>query len=137
MKKLLALSACLLASAMCGGQVVDSSVEGTINRVLKTGAITGWDTKWLSTTGDAGAVVITKELSDAPLSDFDIDAALGVLDFCFYDPRNILGRADREPRTALLLLRYLDCQAHGPDDKRKVADTKKLLLRRVATHRQE
>jgi len=126
--------ACAAASVAGGQQVADLSLEGTLKRVMETGQILGWDTKALSKGGEAGAVILTRLLADRTLSDEEIASALPALDSCFYDPRWVEKPSDREPRTALLLLRYFDFQAHSPDLKKTIAETRKAILDRYAAY---
>ena len=128
--RFVALCACLLAHATAAERTVDSSVEGTIKRVLKTGIITGWDTKWLTVSGDSGAIALTRILADKPLSDGDIGGALAILDSCFYDMARVANRADREPGTTLLLLRYFDSQTQSPAVQARIAETRKRIQER-------
>jgi len=125
------------ASVASGQQLADMSLEGTIRRVMATGQTWSLDVKELRKGGEAGAVILTRLLADRTLTDDEIGNALVALDNCFFDPRWIEKPADREPRTALLLLRYFDFQAHSPGLKETIAETRKAILDRYAAYEKQ
>jgi hypothetical protein len=77
--------------------------------------------------GDAAAVAITKVVSDKDLSPEDIEIILLVVRMSFAAPRIVEIRPDRQPRTTLFLLKYLDGLGIPPDLKRKIAETKRFV----------
>jgi len=87
----------------------------------------GHDQKVIGELGDASAVLITKILSDRNLTSQTIDNVLVVLGGSFADPAHLAIASDREPRTALLLLRYLDISTSDVGLKRRIADTRKYI----------
>ena len=136
MRNLLLLGAFAWAalSAPASQQVMDGSLQGTIERILKTGQLWGYDGKALARGGDAGAVVLTRLYADRALSDDDIGKTLGILQNCFSNPAWVEKPADREPRTTLLLLRYLEFQTHSPDMRKMIGELRKVVLDRYAAY---
>lgn len=104
----------------------------TVNRVMKTGIFWGIDAKALFRGGDAGAVATTRVLSDRELTDEEVSELLGTTTSCFGRLSWVEQPADREPRTVLLLLRYLDYQARSPALKKLIAQAKTDILANYA-----
>lgn len=122
-------------AAVCAAQsqqVRDRTLAEAIDRVMKTGLFWGFDEKALSRGGDAGAVVTTRILADRELTDAEVGTLSGTTESCFRRLTWVWQAADREPRTALLLLRYLDYQARSPELKTWIAQAKKEILERYA-----
>ena len=107
--------------------------EQVVMRVINTGMIQGWDQKLLVHLGDAGAVLATKVLADRNLTPKTIGSALIVLENSFAEPKLVEVTADREPRTSLLLLRYLESSTSDAESRKNIADTRKYLRDRYAT----
>jgi hypothetical protein len=99
--------------------------ERIIRRIVDDGISEGHDQKVIGRLGDASAVLITKILSDKNLTSKTIDNVLVVLEGSFAEPALVAIASDREPRTALLLLRYLYISASDTGLKRRIADTRK------------
>ena len=134
MRPLLLIGAFALAavSVAQGQQVRDMTPAGTIDRVMKTGEFWGQDDKAMFRGGDAGAVATTRILADRELTDEEVAKALGTTTSCFGRLSWVEQPADREPRTVLLLLRYLDYQAGSPDLKKLIAGARKEILESYA-----
>jgi hypothetical protein len=98
-----------------------------IARIIDSGLFEGHDQKVIGWLGDAAAVIVTKHLSQRHLSQTDIDGTLIVLTGAFADPSFVRNEADREPRTTLLVLRYLELSTHDSKLKARIADTKKYI----------
>ena len=111
-----------LGNAQAGGDP-----ERIIRRIVDGGISEGHDQKVIGPLGDASAVLITKILSDRNLTSQTIDNVLVVLEGSFADPTFVEITSDREPRTALLLLRYLDISTSDIGLKRRIADTRKYI----------
>ncbi len=103
-----------------------------VKQIVDTGLIQGWDQKALFHLGDAGAVLVTKVLAGRGLTPKTIDSALMVISDSFADPSLVEAVSDREPRTALLVLRYLDLSTNDAESKKHVGDTRKYILDRYA-----
>jgi hypothetical protein len=101
--------------------------EQVIRRMIETEALDGHDSKVVGPMGDAAAVVITKVLADKKLGAGDIDSVLWILGQAFADPSMVHNVSDREPRTALLLLRYFDFSTGDPELKGRIAATRKYI----------
>ncbi len=101
--------------------------EEMIKSIIEEGAIEGVMQKQIGQMGDAAAVAITKVFAGRDLTTSDVDTALVILTYSFAGPESVQIEADRQPRTALLLLRYFDCSIHDPRLKQDIARTKKYL----------
>ena len=120
-----------LALSAAYGQGVNNP-EQVVKQVISTGMIQGWDEKILVHLGDAGAVLATKVLADGNLTPKAISGALIVVGDSFAEPKLVDVAADREPRTSLLLLRYLELSANDPESKKNVANIRKYIQDRYA-----
>jgi hypothetical protein len=107
--------------------------EPAVRRVINTGMIQGWDQKILVHLGDAGAVLATKVLADRTLTPKTIGSALMVLENSFAELKLVEVTADSEPRTSLLLLRYLEFSTSDAESRKNIADTRKYVRDRYAT----
>ena len=107
--------------------------EQVVRRVVNTGMIQGWDQTVLAHLGDAGAVLATKVLADGNLTPKTIGGALMVLENSFAEPKFVEVTVDREPRTSLLLLRYLEFSTSDAESRKNIADTRKCVQNRYAT----
>ncbi len=110
-----------------GNAQVGSGPERIIRRIVDDGISEGHDQKVIGGIGDAGAVLLTKILADRVLTSNTIDNALVVLGEVFADPTFVEAVEDRQPRTALLLLRYFDLSTHDAALKKRIADAVKYV----------
>jgi hypothetical protein len=106
--------------------------EQVVKQVINTGMIQGWDQKLLVRLGDAGAVIATKVLADRNLTPKTIGGALIVVENSFAEPKFVEVTADREPRTSLLLLRYLELSTSDAESRKNISDTRKYIQDRYA-----
>lgn len=104
-----------------------SEPEQVIARIIDSGMFEGHDQKVIGWLGDAAAVIVTKHLSQRHLSQRDIEMTLIVLIGAFADPSFVRNEADRQPRTALLVLRYLELSTDDSKLKTKIADARKYI----------
>src|SRR5580693_7311911 len=104
-----------------------SEPEQVIARIIDSGTFEGHDQKVIGWLGDAAAVIVTKHLSQRHLSQRDIDMTLIVLIGAFADPSFVRNEADRQPRTTLLVLRYLELSTDDSKLKTRIADAKKYI----------
>jgi hypothetical protein len=124
----LALAVCLalilpsVAYSQAGGDP-----EHVIRRMFDTGSFEGHDQKVIGGLGDAGAVLVSKILAGRGLTSEVIDTALVVIDSAFADPTFVEAVEDRQPRTALLLLRYFDLSTNDVALKKRIADAVKYV----------
>ncbi len=119
--------ACLVLAQAASAQSVYST-EQIITNVLRTGIWEGQVDKRLRTEGDAAAVVLTKVIAGRDVSRGEVDTMLDMLLSSFSELGLIESAAEREPRTALFLLRYFDCVVYDAALKKKIADTRKSIL---------
>jgi hypothetical protein len=122
----------LALSSAAYGQGVNNP-EQRVRQVINTGMIEGLDRKLFVHLGDAGAVLATKVLADRTLTAKTIGNALAVIEDSFGEPKLVEVTADREPRTSLLLLRYLELSTSDAESRKNIADTRKYIQDRYAT----
>lgn len=106
--------------------------EYIIRRMIDTSFFEGHDQKVIGRLGDAGAVLVTKVLAGRDLTTRAIDNALMVIVDSFTDPSFVETVGDRQPRTALLVLRYLDLSTRDAALKKGIADTGRYVQDRYA-----
>ena len=87
----------------------------------------GWDIKAIARAGDAAAVSVTKLVGNRTLEKQQIESVLYVLKAAFSEPRSIESPENKEPNTALFILRYLDATTQDPSLKAKVSETRQSL----------
>lgn len=108
--------------------------EEWINSAITSGGWDGHMRKQFGKMGDAAAVTVTKVISERPLNAGEIEALLAVLSSAFADPSLVDMPADREPRAALFVLRYLDLLAQDASTKKKIADTRGYVKQQFAKY---
>jgi hypothetical protein len=131
MKTTSALCVCLLLIGLGEGQTV-ARPEDIISRMIETGVLDGHDQMVIGRLGDGGAVLVTKVLGDRDLTSSTIDNTLIVIGRLFADPTFVEPAADRQPKTALLILKYLDLSAKDPALRKRIADTEKYVKEQYA-----
>ena len=131
MKYSLIAIACLVQAEAGLAQSVYST-EQIISNVLRSGVWEGQVDKRLRTEGDAAAVVLTKIIAGRDVSRGEVDTMLDMLRSSFSEFGLIESAAEREPRTALFLLRHFDCVVYDAVLKKKIADTRKSILEAFA-----
>jgi hypothetical protein len=125
----------VMLSVQLFGQTGQSNAEAAVRQALgnlSDGTYTSTEQKELGWLGDASAVALTKILGGKILEEHDVESALQVITLSYEDPRVVSIEADREPRTTLLLLRYLDLAASNAGAKKKIASTRAFVLRQYA-----
>ena len=105
----------------------ENDPEHIIRRIIESGNFAGHDQKVIGPLGDAAAVVLTKVFAGRDLTSNNIDDALVIIDASFADPTFVIAVADRQPKTALLLLRYFDVSKTDPALKKRIAETRKYV----------
>ena len=75
---------------------------------------------------------MTKVISDHKITKEQIDSAVYILNAAFSDATGIEFAPDREPRSALFVLRYLDLCTTDPALKAKIAQASERLARLVS-----
>lgn len=122
----LSLAPCLVVSGVAYSQTGDDP-QNVVTQIINTGIVDGHYQKVIGRLGDAGAVMLTKILADRELRSNTIGSALEVLTESFADPSFVEIPGDRQPRTALLVLRYLDLSTNDAELKKQIADTGKYV----------
>lgn len=87
--------------------------------------------------GDAAAVAITKVVADKDLDADLVNRIILVITMAFAAPEIVDVQSDRQPRTILFLLRYLDSSTKDPELKKKVVDTRTYVLEQYARSKEE
>jgi len=123
--------ACLVLAQAASAQSVYST-EQIITNVLRSGVWEGQVDKRLRTEGGAATAVLTKIIAGREVSRGEVDTMLDMLRSSFSELGLIESTAEREPRTALFLLRYFDCVVYDAALKKKIADTRKSILETFA-----
>ena len=136
MRATLVICLAVILSAL-GNTQAGSDPERIIRRIVDDGISEGHDQKVIGGIGDAGAVLLTKILADRVLTSNTIDNALVVLGEVFADPAFVEIPSDRQPRTALLLLRYLDLSTNDAALKKRITDRTKYVRDRYAASLQK
>jgi hypothetical protein len=108
--------------------------ENVIRRMVTTGLLEGHDEKVINSMGDAAAVVLTKVFAGNQPTASEIDTALVVLRHSFVDPRSVEISDDRQPRTALFVLKSLDQCTQDAAVKRRIADATRYVQDRYASY---
>src|SRR2546423_1328632 len=107
MKLLLTLFSIVLCSGLVCSQT-PSTPETMITHMINSGEYEGHNAKVIGPMGDAAAVVVTKVLADKSITSDQIDSVLLILYSAFADPSMVEVVSDRQPRTALFVLQYMD-----------------------------
>src|SRR4030095_1988451 len=131
MRSLFASFALVLVPASISSQTL--SPEQVIRRIIETGTFEGQDQKIIVGMGDVAAIVVTRVLAGRAVGTAEIDSVLVVLDSCFADP-SMVTAADREPRTALFVLRSMDSSTTDTKLKQRIADTRNRIMERFTKY---
>jgi len=111
MRALLICTTLLILPLVFFGQSEQPDNETTIRHVMAQAyqqTYTSTGQKQLRRLGDATAVALTKVIGGRVLDHHDVAPVLLMLDLSFSDLRFVEAAPDREPRTTLVLLNYLD-----------------------------
>lgn len=107
--------------------------ESVIKRMIDTGFLEGHDQKVVGRLGDAGAVLVTKILAGRDLTSNTSGNAVLVIEELFVDPSLVETASDRQPRTSLFILKYLDLSTNDAELKKHIGDTRNYILDRCAS----
>jgi hypothetical protein len=113
----------LPAALLCQAEPRDA--EGAVRQALAHASegYTSTDVKELGWLGDASAVALTKIISGRTLEARDIESMLLIVTLSYGAPGIVKADSDREPRTTLFLLHYLDLATSDAGVREKVATT--------------
>jgi hypothetical protein len=87
-----------------------------------------WQAFICSRLGDASAVALTKVMGGETITVQQMNQILLIVTLSFQAPKMIGNPADREPKTTMFLLKYLDCSNADRTLREKIAETKASLL---------
>jgi len=105
--------------------------EGVVRQVMAQAyqqTYTSTGQKQLRRLGDAAAVALTKVIGGRVLDQHDVEPLLLILELSFGDLRFVETTVDREPRTTLVLLNYLDSVTSDAALKQKIASTRAYVV---------
>jgi len=100
----------------------------TLMGELSQGFITGFAEKPVSRLGDAASVALTKVLADKLPTAKDIENILLVVRLAFARPSNVVNAPDRQPKTTLVLLQYLEAQPVDARLKARIVDMGRFIV---------
>ncbi len=132
MRFTLAICLSLVLSSVVHGQAGKNDPEQVIKRMIDTGFSDGHDQKIIGRLGDTGAVLVTKILAGRDITPNAIENALVVVEGSFADPSLVEATGDRQPRTAMFVLKHLDLSTNDVALKKRIADTTKHVQDRYA-----
>jgi len=128
---IVAFTALISGQVKASGQSTsDDSSEQDVRTALiqaSEGTYTSWGEKALGKLGDRSAVEVTKIFGDTNLDNKDIRAILLIIKLSFGSPNIIVANSDRQPRTTLFLLRYLNVLTVDSRLKQQISDTQALV----------
>ncbi len=96
-------------------------------KMWESGIVSGPIPNYVNREGDAAAVALTRVISGRVLSPTEVRGCLAVLASAFARPLIVNNKLDREPRTALFVLGYLDSVTTDKELKRVIAATKSAI----------
>lgn len=131
MRLTLAIFLTLIPLSLAHGQSGDDP-EQVVTRMIQTGFFEGHDQKVVGRLGDAGAVFATKILAGKDLTPATIGNTLVVIQESFVDLSLVDAPSERQPKTALLVLRYLELSTNDKELKKNIAETGKYIQDRYA-----
>jgi hypothetical protein len=130
MKVPIALLFALFISVFCWGQIA-ASPEEAITRIINSGLLEGHDQKVIGGMGDAAAVIVTKVVGDKKLTTSQVDSVLIILNSAF---GAVEASAEREPKTALFVLRCLESTTQDRGLLQRIDKTRKYIQGRWVEH---
>src|SRR5579871_2451015 len=89
------------------GLAQGSSVDDLVTGLMTSGAISGFEIKAISRTGDAAGAALTRYVAGMSLDTATINRLLGIVHMSFGSLAGVEHVADREPTATLPLLAYL------------------------------
>ena len=124
--------------AAWGQTANEGDAQDMIANMIRTGGYSGFVDKELGRMGDAAAVAVTKVLGGtANLPVDQVDTILTVIHLAFAAPQLVEVVSDREPRTALLVLRYLDLSTSDVALKGRIAEEARHVREQYAKVRKQ
>jgi hypothetical protein len=133
MRIISAMFLCLLLSGVACSQKT-STPEEAIGRIITLGLLEGHDQKVIGGMGDAAAVVVTKVVGDKKLTASQIDSVLVILNSAF---AGIEPPPNREPKTALFVLQFLELSTKDPQLIKKIVDTRHYIVEQFAKSKEQ
>jgi len=104
------------------------SSEEMVGNALRTGMVDGHVTKYFRSAADAAVVTLIRVLGEKTISDTEANELLVFIADAFSDLQAVEVVANREPKAALFLLKYLDCSTQDPALKARIAATRQSVL---------
>jgi hypothetical protein len=113
----------LISGVVCSQKT--STPQEAIGRIITVGLLEGRDQKVIAGMGDAAAVIVTKVIGDRKLTPSQIDSVLVILNSAFSGTEPV---TEREPRTALFVLQFLELSTKDAQLTKRVADSRHYIL---------
>ncbi len=116
----------------------DSDAERSVRLVLKQlsqGYDWGAAEKPINRLGDAASVALTKILEDQKPDEVQVRAILRVIQMAFAAPLIVPIEADRQPKTTLLVLQYLQFLTTNPELMKRIREMQLYVLEQAAKAR--
>jgi hypothetical protein len=115
-----------------------SSMEEILEGTVRCGCTDGHLTKMLAESGDAAAVSLSKVLGrKGSLLPHEISISVDVIQMAFAGPGTVESVPDREPRTALVVLQYLNSLTEDAETKKRIGETRTYILERYAASKHQ
>jgi|SRR5882762_6718813 len=132
MRQAYAFCLSLVLSLVLSGQTPNDP-ESEVTQFVTSGLYEGHTQKLIGSMGDAAAVLVTKIFSQKNLSRSDIQKVLVILNSAFADPRFVSNVPDRQPRTTLFVLKYLESLTDDGELKTEIVRTRKYVQDQYAS----
>ncbi len=131
MRTLLLSIVLVVLPAALPGQTGPLEPEATVQQALENtmeGGYNSLDVRRLGWLGDASAVALTKIIGGKTPDDRETRGMLLVIFLLYSGPRVVTNASDRQPRTTLFLLRYLDLATKDAKVREKIASTRAYVI---------
>ena len=125
MKHWARLSLLLVSSVITFGQNPAPTLTQIVEKFVIGGYRDGFGEKEMRRAGDATAVALTKVLSNRTINDAEVEDALYSLNMAFSNSSLIENSENRDPKTTLFVLAYLDLCTKNPALKQKIDATRR------------
>ena len=132
MRRMHLIMAVIVLSTHALSQTTDA--EQLVKNIVSSGSYSGFADKQLGRMGDAAAVTVTKVVAGKDLTPEEIDNVLIIAYLAFSKPALVENLSDREPRTMLFMVRYLDSSTSDLNLKQKIAAAREHVQRQYTDY---
>jgi hypothetical protein len=108
----------------------ESNADNAVRVIMSRpdGMYSSWDEKSLQKYGDASAVALTKYLGEKKPNETEFYLCLVIIRASFGYPKGIINEQDRNPSTALFVLKRLEGLRLSPEQIKEIAEIRHNLL---------